>query len=75
MILGGYLMWPIEKARDVMRFHRDALASWPEELWVELALVGEKSVPMVGFEVCWSGERTPGRTFSIPFARSQSGKR
>ena len=60
VILGGYLMWPIEKARDVMRFHRDALASWPEELWVELALVWEKGVPMVGFEVCWSGERTAG---------------
>ena len=60
VILGGYLMWPIEKARDVMRFHRDALANWPEELWVELALVWEKDVPMAAFEVCWSGERTAG---------------
>ena len=60
MILGGYLMWPIDKARDVLRFHRDSLAGWPPELWVEAALVWNEGVPMVAYEVCWSGERSAG---------------
>jgi hypothetical protein len=60
MILGGYLMWPIDKARDVLRFHRDSLAGWPPELWVEAALVWSEGVPMVAYEVCWSGEPSAG---------------
>ena len=60
VILGGNLMWPIDKARDVLRFHRDSLAGWPPELWVEAALVWQEGVPMAGYEVCWSGERGAG---------------
>ena len=60
VILGGYLMWPIDKARDVLRFQRDMLPRWPRELFVESALVWEKDVPMSAFEVCWSGERAAG---------------
>ncbi len=63
VILGGYLMWPIDKARDVMRFHRDALGSWPPELWVEVALVWDQGMPMVGYEVCWSGDRDAGAKY------------
>jgi hypothetical protein len=60
VILGGYLMWPIDKARDVLRFHRDSLAGWPPELWVEAALVWDQGAPMAAYEVCWSGERAAG---------------
>jgi FAD/FMN-containing dehydrogenase len=66
VILGGYLGWPIAKARDVMRFHRDHLAGWPRELYCELALVNRKEGPGVAMEICWSGERARGEEVLKP---------
>jgi FAD/FMN-containing dehydrogenase len=66
VVLGGYLGWPIAKARDVLRFHRDNLASWPEELFVECALLHGKDGPSVAMEVCWSGDRAAGETLLKP---------
>ncbi len=66
VILGGYLSWPIAKARDVMRFHRDNLASWPNELFAEFALMPGKEGPVIAMEVCWSGDRAAGEALLKP---------
>jgi hypothetical protein len=60
VVLAGDLAWPIAKARDVLRFHRDNLAKWPNELFAEPYLTGGEQGPVIGMELCWSGDRTKG---------------
>ena len=66
IVLGGDLVWPIAKARDVLRYFRDNLASWPNELFLEPALVGTPDGPVLSMEVLWSGERSRGEELLKP---------
>ena len=66
VVLGGDIAWPIGKARDVLRYFRDNLASWPVELHTEPALVWTPEGPMVSMEVVWSGDRATGEEFLKP---------
>jgi FAD binding domain/Berberine and berberine like len=75
IVLGGNIVWPIAKARDVLRYFRDNLASWPVELHVEPLLVGTPDGPMLSMEIVWSGEHAKGeeilkplRAFGAPVA-------
>lgn len=75
IVLGGNIVWPIAKARDVLRFFRDNLASWPVELHAEPLLVGTPDGPMLSMEIVWSGEHAKGeeilkplRAFGAPVA-------
>jgi FAD binding domain/Berberine and berberine like len=75
VVLAGNLAWPIAKARDVLRFHRDHITGWPRELYAEPALVPGKDGPMISMELCWSGDRAQGealikpiRAFASPLA-------
>jgi FAD/FMN-containing dehydrogenase len=66
VVLGGNLVWPIAKARDVLRYFRDNLASWPEVMFVEPALVGGPDGPAMSMEVIWSGDQAKGEEFLRP---------
>ena len=49
-----------------MRFHRDNLAGWPNELFAEFALMPGKDGPTIAMEVCWSGDRAAGEALLKP---------
>src|SRR6185436_6669698 len=51
IVLAGGLAWPVEKARDVFRYVRDNLPKWPNELYVEPALVRTPDGPVMSLEV------------------------
>jgi hypothetical protein len=73
VVLGGDLVWPAAKARDVLRYFRDNLAKWPTELYAEPVLVVGPEGPVLSMEVLWSGDRAKGeealkalRAFNAP---------
>ena len=75
IVLGGDLVWPVAKARDVLRYFRDNLSKWPNELYAEPALVNGPEGPALSTEVMWSGDRAKGeevlkefRAFNAPVA-------
>jgi hypothetical protein len=65
-ILGGNILWPIDQARDVMRHYRDIALRAPEVVHLEVALQPGSEGPVVGIEVCWSGDRDQGETWLKP---------
>jgi len=75
-VLGGMLLHPFPRAREVLRFYRDVAARAPDELTVYAALVtGPDGNQAVGIVPCWcgpldEGERVlaPIRAFGPPLA-------
>lgn len=73
-ILGGLVVHPRAAARDVIRFHRDFVASAPEELTSYVALLTTPDgLPVVGVASCYCGDLREGervlgplRTFGSP---------
>jgi hypothetical protein len=63
VILGGNIVWPIDQARDVLRYYRDIAADAPEVVNLAPDLHNEPDGPMVGIEVCWSGDRAEGEAW------------
>ena len=82
VVLGGDLVWPAAKARDVLRYFRDNLSKWPREFYAEPVLVVGPEGPVLSMEVMWSGDRAKGeetlkalRAFNAPVADSIAPKR
>ncbi|MGB5132978.1 MAG: FAD-binding oxidoreductase [Steroidobacteraceae bacterium] len=65
-IFGGNIVWPMNQARDVMRHYRDIALSAPEVVNLELYLRPGREEPMVGIEVCWSGDHAEGEAWLKP---------
>ena len=66
-VLGGMLVYPFEKARDVLRFHRDFSLAAPDELAVPAALVtSPEGAPLLGIVVCYTGPRERGEQLIRP---------
>jgi hypothetical protein len=51
MVLGGMLLWPRHRARDVMRAYRDLMAEAPDALCGGLALMSAPPAPMVPLDL------------------------
>jgi FAD/FMN-containing dehydrogenase len=76
MILGGLILHPMEKAREVARFYREFTADSPEDLTTHLGfLTSPDGHPVVCFIVCYSGDKDRGektiqplRKFGSPIA-------
>jgi len=66
MILGGYIVWPIDQARDVMRYYRDIALQAPDVVNLMIDLHWESGGPFVGIEVCWSGDHAEGEEWLKP---------
>jgi len=66
VVLGGNLAWPIDKARDVIRYFRDNVSKWPDELFAEPALGGGPDGPSVSMELLWSGDKAKGEELLKP---------
>jgi FAD/FMN-containing dehydrogenase len=56
IVLGGGVIYPLERAREVVRFYRDFAESSPEELSMQLALfTGPDGNPAIGIAGCHAG--------------------
>lgn len=62
-ILGGSIVWPMDQARDVMRYCRDIGLGAPEAVNLELFLQPGRGGPVAGIEVCWSGDHGEGESW------------
>jgi hypothetical protein len=72
-VLGGNIVWPIEQARDVLRYYRDIAADAPAVVNLAPDLHNEPDGAKLGIEVVWSGDHGEGeawlkklRTFGRP---------
>jgi len=63
VILGGSIVWPLDQARDVLRFYRDIALDAPELVNLEPGMHWEPDGPKVTVEVCWSGDRAKGEAW------------
>jgi FAD/FMN-containing dehydrogenase len=76
LVLGGVVIYPMDKARDVLRFYREFAARCPDELTTALLLVSSPDGdPVVVIPLCYTGpievgERIlqPLREFGSPIA-------
>jgi hypothetical protein len=62
-ILGGIIVWPIDQARDVLRYYRDIASDAPDVVNLSPDLHNEPDGQMVGIEVCWSGDHGEGEAW------------
>ena len=66
-VLGGVLMHPIGRAREVFQFYREFTAHEPDELMVYAGLLtGDDGNPAVALIVCWSGALDEGERVLAP---------
>src|SRR4029453_9919233 len=66
-VLGGLIVYPRDRARDVIRHYRDFMASAPEELTAYVGLItGPDGQPVVGVIVCYCGDLAEGERVLKP---------
>jgi FAD/FMN-containing dehydrogenase len=65
-ILGGYVAWPLDQARDAMRHFRDIAVDAPDVANLMFDLHWEDKKALFGVEVCWSGEHAEGEQWLKP---------
>jgi FAD/FMN-containing dehydrogenase len=63
VILGGSIVWPVARARDVLRHYRDIAVDAPDVVNLAPALHTEHEVQVLEIEVCWSGDRAQGEAW------------
>jgi FAD/FMN-containing dehydrogenase len=75
-LLAGFVVFPRDRAPDLLRFHREFLKAAPDELNTVLSMAtSEDGVPVVGVAVCFNGDLANGedvlrplREFGAPLA-------
>jgi FAD/FMN-containing dehydrogenase len=70
-VVGGDIMWPIEKSRDVLRFYADYALNAPDELYCDFYMVAPKSGEGtgVGIHVCYSGSESDAEKVLAPIKK------
>jgi hypothetical protein len=69
-VLAGDVAWPIEQARDVLRYLVEFGETMPDELGLEAALVWTpEGKPLVSVEACWSADHAAGEKVLAPLRR------
>lgn len=66
-IVGGYIVYPIDSAADVLLAYPDLMAAAPRELMVELAIVGTALGPLLVAMTCYSGNPRGAEAALAPF--------
>ena len=67
-VLGGMLVYPLARARDVLRLYREVTESAPDELTVFAGLMySPDGVPIVALVICYNGPAADGETAIAPF--------
>lgn len=66
-VLGGMIIYPLERATEVIRFYRDFMRSAPEELTMYTALMtSPEGAPIVVMLGCYTGEVEKGKEVMRP---------
>ena len=66
-ILGGMVVHPLSRAREVLHFYRDWTQSLPDELTAACAvLTGPDGIPVIGIVVCYDGDVSEGERVLAP---------
>ena len=68
-VVGGTVLFPYEKARDVFRAYRDHGVGGPDELYCDPFLMSpmDGTSGLAGFELCWSGPQQEAEKVLAPF--------
>jgi len=66
MVLAGEIVWPIEQARDVLRYLAEAGETMPDPLSLEGILAWTPDGPVMSVEVCWSADHAAGEKAIAP---------
>ena len=67
IVLAGEIAWPIDQARDVLRYLVDSADSIPDELSLEAALVWTPDgKAIISVEACWSADHAAGEKALAP---------
>ena len=70
IVLAGRVTWPIEQARDVLRYIVEFSDSMPDELGMGAALVWTPDgKPSISAEACWSADHAAGEKVLAPLRR------
>ena len=69
-VLGGLVLWPLDQARDVLRFYRDFCATLPDAAEAYAAmLTSPEGVPMVALLLGYNGPLAEGEKILAPARR------
>jgi FAD/FMN-containing dehydrogenase len=66
-VLGGELIFPLDRAKDVLRFYRDWSAAAPDELRADATLLVGPDGPILDVIVCYCGNVSQGEEVVRPF--------
>ena len=70
-VVGGEMIWPLEQARDVLRFYADYAMNAPDELYcdayMQATMTGEGNG--VGMHVCYSGPESEAEKVLAPIKK------
>ena len=65
--IGGLLIYPIEKAKEMLRFFREITKQCPDELAVAAALLqGPEGLPVSAYVICYNGDPKQGEKVLAP---------
>jgi hypothetical protein len=67
MVLGGLILHPLPRAKEVIQFYREFTSTSPDQLTTHLAFVfSPDGHPVVGFVICYSGPLEQGEEVIRP---------
>ena len=70
IVLAGDIVWPIEQARDVLRYIVEFGDNMPDELSLEAGLAWTPDgKPLISVEACWSADHAAGEKVLAPLRR------
>ena len=72
LVLGGEIVYPLEQAREMLRFYRDWSTNAPDDVRVDASLVSTPDGPALGFEVCCCGPVDEGARVLAPLRQTGS---
>jgi FAD/FMN-containing dehydrogenase len=72
-VLAGRIAWPIEKAREILKFYAEFSANAPDELEIDPGTFRSPDGPLISIQACWSADLDRGekvlralRSFASP---------
>jgi FAD/FMN-containing dehydrogenase len=68
-VLGGELVYPLDQAKEALRFYRDWSSEAPDEVRADATLVSTPDGPGLAVEVCYCGSVDEGETVLQPLRR------
>jgi hypothetical protein len=64
-VIGGFLVYPIERLGEYLHFYRETMAKAPAELMIEIS-VAPTNPPLLVTTVCYSGSENASKTVLAP---------